>query len=198
MEFSGFNHKKILLASKSPRRSYLLKEAGIDFELVDVGDPDESFPKDMHPESVPLFLSEMKSFAYKNQLNENEILLSSDTIVLLDNEVIGKPLGQSDAEKMLAKLSGKKHTVISGVCLRSMKKLKTFSAKTDVYFKPLSAEEINFYIENFKPFDKAGAYGIQEWIGYIGIERIEGSYFNVMGLPIQRLYVELIEFIKTE
>jgi len=188
--------KKVLLASKSPRRHYLLKELGVDFVVEDLGEVEEVFPEDMNPLEVPVYLSELKSKALQRELADNELLITSDTIVLLNGKVIGKPRDRQDAENMLKELSDNKHTVITGVTFRSSQKMHSFDAVTDVHFKPLSENEINYYLDTYKPYDKAGAYGIQEWIGYIGVEKIDGSYFNVMGLPIQKVYGEIIDFFK--
>lgn len=192
MFYENLKKHKIILASRSPRRQYLFKEIGIDFEVRIKKDSDESYPPDLKSEQIVLYLAKHKSDVYK--IISNELLITADTIVWLDDKVINKPTGPNDAINMLKSLSGKKHEVYTGVCLRSLQKTITFFERTDVYFKSLTEEEIQYYINNFKPFDKAGAYGIQEWIGYIGIEKIEGSYFNVMGLPIQMLYKELSRF----
>lgn len=187
---------KIILGSGSPRRKQLLKELNLDFEVRIAVNMDESFPKEMHVEAVPLFLAKQKASALQETLKPNELLITADTVVILDNTIINKPVDEEDAFIMLKSLSGKVHRVNTGVCITTIKKQESFDANTDVYFKELSNEEIKFYISKYKPFDKAGAYGIQEWIGYIGVQRIEGSFFNVMGLPVQKLYDELIQFIK--
>lgn len=187
--------KRLILASKSPRRQQLLRELGVDFEVRANGDDDELFPASLSMIEIPIYLAVHKAKPLQNSLIENEILITSDTIVWCNNQVIGKPSNSDDAFRILSLLSGNKHTVVTGVCISSIEKSKTFYAVTDVFFRKLTDEEIWYYINNYKPFDKAGAYGIQEWIGYIGIERIEGSYFNVMGLPVQKLYVELQEFL---
>jgi len=184
---------RFILASKSPRRQQLLAELGLDFK-IEVMDVDESFPEDMPVEEVPVFLAGKKADAFSGVLADNQIVITADTIVSQGNNVLNKPENASRAREMLQLLSGKKHDVITGVCLSSKSKRVVFSARTSVWFKELSEEEISFYIENYKPFDKAGAYGIQEWIGYIGIYRIDGSYFNVMGLPVQQLYSQLLKF----
>ncbi|RLD58871.1 MAG: septum formation protein Maf [Bacteroidetes bacterium] len=185
---------KIILASKSPRRQNLLKELGVDFEIVENNNVDEVYPEDLTKHDIPVFLAEKKAQGLFSKITGNELIITSDTIVLFNNEVIEKPVDYNDAVKMLNKLSGNKHTVVSGVCITTKQKQVSFSADTDVYFNHLTEDEIKYYIDNFKPFDKAGAYGIQEWIGFIGVEKIEGSYFNVMGLPIHRLYDELKKF----
>ena len=186
----------IILASKSPRRQYLLKELGLNFIIDTSFEVDEEYPDSLIKNEIPVFLSELKSMAYNKSIAENEILLTADTIVWLNGQMVGKPVDREDAINILRNLSGNMHEVITGVCLRSNNKTKTFTALSEVYFKPLDDDEINYYIENYQPFDKAGAYGVQEWIGYVGVEKINGSYFNVMGLPIQKLYVELINFIE--
>ena len=185
--------KNIILASKSPRRQNLLKELGFDFEIK-TKEIEEIYPPELKRENVALFLSELKASAFVDDLKENDLIITSDTIVCLGNEIIGKPKGREDAIEMLGKLSGNKHEVITAVTLLSKEKQHTFHEETEVYFKPLTTPEIEYYVDNYQPFDKAGSYGIQEWIGYIGIEKIIGSYFNVMGLPVKRVYEELIKF----
>lgn len=189
----SFPHK-ILLASKSPRRRALLKELGFNVEIVDPSHGNEDYPGHLMAEEIPLYLAKAKSVEYDKPLKENEILLTADTIVWLNNKVIGKPDSLEDAVSMITELSGNMHEVFTGVCLKSLHKQVAFYDTTRVYFKRLAAWEIESYVAHYKPLDKAGAYGIQEWIGFIGIERIEGSYFNVMGLPIHKVYKELIEF----
>lgn len=186
---------RVILASRSPRRQQLLRELGIDFEVKVNPNEDETYPPHLNIDSVPEFLAAKKAQPYLLNLAANEILITSDTIVLCNHEVIGKPIDRAEAIEILCKLSGQEHTVITGVCLATSNKIHSFSASTEVFFRNLNKEEIEFYVETFKPFDKAGAYGIQEWIGYVGVERINGSYFNVMGLPVQRLYVELNRFV---
>ncbi len=184
---------KIILASKSPRRQFLLKELGLDFE-VRTKEVDESFPSALKGSEVALYLCRKKAGAFSRSLKDNELLITADTIVWINNTVLNKPADAKEAEEMLGILSGNMHTVFTGVCLKSTKKEKIFYSATNVYFKPLAKEEIAFYIQNFEPYDKAGAYGAQEWIGYIGIEKIEGSYFNVMGLPVKEIFEELVKF----
>lgn len=184
----------IILASKSPRRQDLLKKLGLNFKVIS-RDVDESYPHDMPAESVPAFLAGQKADAYIKDLTNNDLLITADTIVICENEIIGKPESREDAFLMLKKLSGTGHKVITGVCLTTIEKNVCFSAETDVFFDQLSDMEINYYIDNYKPFDKAGAYGIQEWIGFIGVEKINGSFYNVVGLPIHKLYIELKKFI---
>jgi septum formation protein len=189
------NRYKIILASGSPRRQQLLKELGLDFEVKPV-DVEEIFPEGLKKEKIAVFLSELKANAFNfSNLCENCLLITADTIVWLNSEILPKPKDQKEATLFLKKLSNSCHEVITAVSLRTKDRIKSFSSTTKVYFKELSDAEIKYYIENYKPFDKAGAYGIQEWIGYIGIEKIEGSYFNVVGLPVQKLYTELQKFL---
>lgn len=187
--------KRLILASKSPRRQQLLRELGFDFEVRANGDDEELFPDGLTMTEIPIYLAKHKAKPLLSTLSDNEILITSDTIVWCNGHVIGKPNSNDDAFRILSMLSGNKHVVVTGVCISSNEQSKAFYATTDVYFRKLTDEEIWYYVNNYKPFDKAGAYGIQEWIGFIGIERIEGSYFNVMGLPVQMLYVELQSFI---
>lgn len=191
MILSHLATKKVILASKSPRRQELLKGLGITFE-VRTKEVDESYSSTIKNEKVAEYLAQKKSAAFK--LNTNEILLTADTIVVLGNNILNKPKDFSEAEEMLTLLSGKTHQVITGVCIKSLEKEAVFSSSTKVQFKPLSITEIKHYINSCQPFDKAGAYGIQEWIGYIGIEKLEGCYYNVMGLPLSDLYQELQGF----
>ena len=184
---------QLVLGSKSPRRQELLAGMGFDFE-VRTKDTDEDFPATIPLKEVPVFLAEIKANALVDELNKGEVLITSDTIVLLENEILGKPTSPENAKEMLQKLAGKSHEVITGVHLKSLEKSVSFSVSTNVFFKPLTPEMIDFYVENYKPFDKAGAYGIQEWIGFVGIERIEGSYFNVVGLPVAELWDALNNF----
>lgn len=186
---------RIILASASPRRKKLMEEMGIDFE-VQTKKVNEVYPPSYSPCEVAKHLSEVKSQAFHDdELLPNKLIITSDTLVAIDDEILGKPMSRKIAEETLNKLSGRKHKVVTGVCLRTAKKKHTFIVTTDVFFKDLSPEEIDFYITNFMPFDKAGAYGIQEWLGHIAIEKIDGSYFNVMGLPTHKLYEELLKFI---
>ncbi|MEZ5195028.1 MAG: Maf-like protein [Bacteroidales bacterium] len=187
---------KIILASRSPRRQQLLNKLGLAFEVSPM-DVDESYPSHLIHEEIALYLSELKAQAFKvSDLCDNCLVISADTIVWQDGKVLPKPKDYEDAVRILKTLSGNVHEVITGVSLRSKSRMKSFHSITKVYFKKLTREEIDYYIANYKPFDKAGAYGIQEWIGCIGIEKIEGSYFNVVGLPVQKLYSELADFIK--
>lgn len=186
----GYNY---ILASKSPRRQELLHSLGVDFQVI-TKEVDESFPENLKKEEIPVFLAELKAKHFLSDLKENDLLITADTIVWFKGEVLGKPENRQEAIKTLQKLSGHEHQVISGVCLTSLKKQKSFYSISNVSFKHLSLDEIEYYVSEFKPFDKAGAYGIQEWIGFIGITHIEGSFYNVMGLPIQQLYTEIQKF----
>ncbi|MEI7663561.1 MAG: Maf family nucleotide pyrophosphatase [Bacteroidota bacterium] len=189
-----FKEKKIILASQSPRRQYLLKELGLDFAILEPK-VDEVYPEGLLPEEIARYLAELKANAIDLSLfDDHTIVITADTIVYIGNEVLGKPAGHGDAVVMLQKLSGQTHDVITAVCLASASKKHIFHVLSSVTFKVLTPGEIEYYILNFKPFDKAGGYGIQEWIGYIGINKIEGSFFNVMGLPVKELYEELLKF----
>lgn len=179
----------VILASKSPRRQNLLKELGLNFTIT-TKPVAEVYPHNLKKQEIPVYLAKLKASAFTN-LNYNDLLITADTIVWVDNHILEKPKNYNDAFDMLKTLSDNKHTVYTGVCLKRDHTEKTFWAETDVFFRPLEDEEIAYYLNNYKPYDKAGAYGIQEWIGYVGIEKIKGSYFNVMGLPIQKLYDEL-------
>lgn len=182
---------RIFLASNSPRRKELLSGLGIPFEVRVNGDIDESYPSDLPPEAVPLHISRKKAAAYLQTMSADELIITADTVVVASGEILGKPVDASDAHRMLRLLSGTTHQVITGVCLTTTDHQVAFSVTTDVTFKDLSDEEIHYYIDHYRPYDKAGAYGIQEWIGFIGVTGLHGSYFNVMGLPIQRIYEEL-------
>jgi len=186
---------KIILASQSPRRHYLLKEIGIDFEIKLKQFVDESYPENLVKDEIPLYLARKKAKVFQGELNDKEILITADTIVWLNNSILQKPVDQDDAIRILTAISGQCHQVYTGVCIKSASKEVSFTSCTDVYFKKLTFAEIDHYVTRYQPFDKAGAYGIQEWIGYIGVEKINGSFFNVMGLPIQKLYSELDDFI---
>jgi len=161
---------------------------------VEVREIDENFPVDMAAFEVPEYLAIQKAIPFKDDFKKNDLLITSDTIVLINNQILGKPLDYKHAFEMLQLLSGRKHMVITGVCITTADKQITFSDRTDVFFKSLTSNEIDYYLTHYQPYDKAGSYGVQEWIGYVAIEKIEGSYFNVMGLPIQRLYEELLKF----
>ena len=185
---------KVLLASNSPRRKELLQGIDIDFEIKVLPDIDESYPSSLPVDEVAEFIAEKKASSYTNNLKEDELLITADSVVILDGAIFGKPNNKEEAKEMLFALSGKAHRVVSGVCLATLKKQISFSVTSEVLFSELSCEEIEYYIDRYSPFDKAGSYGIQEWIGYIGVEHLSGSYFNIMGLPIQRLYRELKNF----
>lgn len=182
---------QLILASASPRRKELLAGLNIPFEVRLIDGIDETYPSELPIDEVPLYISQKKAAAYKANVSPQTIVLTADTVVVCNEQILGKPIDEADARRMLQMLSGKTHRVITGVTLLVEGNSKSFSVATDVTFKPLSAAEIDYYIRTFKPFDKAGAYGIQEWIGYIGVTAINGSYFNVMGLPVQRIYEEL-------
>lgn len=186
---------RLLLASQSPRRRELMTGCGLPYELAPKYDCEEIYPEDLPAEQVPLYLSRLKSETYPEPLAQNDILLTADTVVVLDGEVLGKPHGREEALRMLGRLSGRRHTVVSGVTLRTAERMHSFEVRTGVWFRKLTDEEIAYYVDTFRPFDKAGSYGIQEWIGYAAIERIEGSFYNVMGLPVQKVYTELDKFL---
>ncbi len=181
--------RKIILASNSPRRKELLGGLGYEFEVRVIDGIDESYPDGLTMEEIPRYIAAAKASAYT--VGADELLLTADTVVVLDEEVLGKPADAADAARMLHALSGRTHHVITGVCLKTQDDERRFSVSTEVTFKALTDEEIDHYISHYHPYDKAGAYGIQEWIGYIGVTGIRGSYFNVMGLPVQRIYQEL-------
>lgn len=186
---------KIILASNSPRRKELLKAMEIDFEVRLQDGIDESYPEDLGMTAIPEYISRQKAAAYN--IGSEELLITADTIVYLDGEVLGKPAGAKEACEMLAKLSGRTHQVVTGVTIRTTERIRTFSCVTDVTFATLTMEQIQHYVTKYRPFDKAGAYGIQEWIGCVGVTGINGSYYNVMGLPVQRLNRELAAFLGT-
>jgi len=183
----------LVLGSASPRRQALLKDAGFDFELI-TADIEENFSDDLKAHEIPLFLSKLKANHLIKNLPDNKILITADTIVWYDNKALNKPVDFSDAVRMLKELSGQKHEVFTGVCITSHQKQVSFFVRTVVTFKSLSDEEIEFYVSNYKPFDKAGAYGAQDWIGLVAVEKIDGSYFNVMGLPVKELFEHLKAF----
>ncbi len=193
MFLSNLEKYRIILASKSPRRQNLLRDLGITFE-TNTKDVEEIYPKHLEKQDIALYLAQLKADAFDAEITEQTIVITADTIVWLANKVLEKPKDLDDAKRMLRELSGKMHTVYTGVCITSKHKKVSFYASSDVYFKQLSEEEIDYYVHNFEPLDKAGAYGAQEWIGYVAIEHIEGSYFNIMGLPIHKLYEELSSF----
>ena len=194
MLLSKLKNKKIILGSASPRRQELLKSLGIDFEIR-VSDLKEKYPNNLKEKEISEFLATQKSEHLSKMLKGEEILITADTIVVKGDRVLNKPKDKLEAKEMLEFLSGDEHLVITSVCLRDQQNQVVFSSVTKVFFKSLSAAEIDFYVKEYKPFDKAGAYGIQEWIGLVGIEKIEGSYFNVVGLPVVKLYQKLIQFV---
>lgn len=185
---------KIILASASPRRKELLAGLDLDFEVKVVKGVSESYPKTLRAEEVPQYISREKAAAY--QVADDELLLTADTVVIVDNTILGKPHDADDARRMLRLISGRTHQVVTGVTLTTAKAQKTFGVSTDVTFRQLTDDEIDYYIAHYRPFDKAGAYGIQEWIGYVGVTSIHGCYYNVMGLPVQRIYQEIMEIEK--
>lgn len=184
---------QIILASNSPRRKELLSGLGLNYEVRTLPGIDESYPDTLQGEEIPVYISSKKASAYLDTLKDDELLITADTIVWLDGRVLGKPADEKEACQMLRDLSGKTHQVITGVTLATTTFQKSFASVSQVTFAPLTEEEISYYVNHYHPMDKAGSYGVQEWIGFIGVERIEGSYFNVMGLPVQRLYRELKE-----
>jgi septum formation protein len=188
-------NKRIILASASPRRKELLAGLCVDFEIDTKNNFEEIYPETISHESIPEFLSEGKSHGFHRPLQDNEILITSDTLVLCEDHVMGKPQNRDEAFQMLRQLSGRSHKVITAITIRNSSRQSTLSDTAIVHFKGLTDSEISHYIDTFKPYDKAGAYGIQEWIGYIGIDKIEGSYFTIMGLPVHLVYQELLKFI---
>lgn len=185
---------KIVLASNSPRRKELLAGFGMPFEVRVLDGIDESYPSELPVSEVALYIAGLKANAYRDSLAPDELIITADTVVIVNDEILGKPTDEADAVRMLRELSGCTHQVTTGVCLLTAEKERRFSVTTDVTFKQLTDEEICHYVNSYKPFDKAGAYGIQEWIGYIGVTGLHGSYYNVMGLPVQRIYSELKHF----
>ncbi len=183
----------VVLGTKSPRRHQLLKALDIPFTII-TKEVEETYPDELENEEIPIYLAELKAAAFDGKLADKQLLITCDTVVFLHGELIGKPKNEEDAKAMLNKLSDDTHVVISGVCLKSKGKQHSFYEKTRVHFNPLFPHEIDYYINQYHPLDKAGSYGIQEWIGYIGVNKIEGCYYNVMGLPLQRLYKELLKF----
>ena len=181
---------QIILASQSPRRRELLAGLGLDFTATVVSGVDETYPDKLPAASVPEYIAQKKATGYA--VKDNELLITADTLVRADTEILGKPKNADEARRMLQLLSGRSHQVTTGVCMKTVSKEVHFSVTTEVTFKRLTTDEIDYYVTRYKPFDKAGAYGIQEWIGYIGVTSLHGSYYNVMGLPVQRIYQELI------
>ena len=186
--------RRLILASGSPRRRELLGELGLEFTLGQIKDYDETYPASLKYDEIPAYIAEQKSVHYKGELEPGDILITSDTIVAIDGDILGKPKDKSEAIKMLRELSGRTHYVVTGLCIRSTRKTVTISDTCEVAFDILSDEDIEYYVDNFKPFDKAGAYGIQEWIGLSNIKSITGSVYTVIGLPVQQLYKALLTF----
>ncbi len=187
----NLNNYQIILASNSPRRKELLTGLGVAYDIRTLPDIDESYPDTLQKGEIPLYIAREKAEAYRPMLRTDELMITADTIVWLEGRVLGKPKDEEEARQMLRDLSGKTHEVYTGVCLTTVSWQHCFYAQTEVRFAKLDEEEIAYYVETYRPMDKAGAYGVQEWIGYIGVENIAGSYFNIMGLPVQRLYREL-------
>lgn len=184
---------KLILGSGSPRRQELLKSLGFEYKLMPIN-ADESFPGNLKAQEIPVYLAEKKAIAFPEPLKENELLITADTIVWCEEKVLNKPANFEEGKLMLQSLSGKMHQVFTGVCLKNTNKQTTFYDASKVYFKNLRDDEIEYYLSNYNPYDKAGGYGVQDWIGYIGIDKIEGSFYNVMGLPVKELFEELIKF----
>lgn len=185
---------KVLLASKSPRRRELMSQLRVPFSVINLGGIDESYPDNLPADQIPQYLSNIKADAYINNMKGRELIITADTLVIVDDKVLGKPANHDEAVKMLTELSGKTHKVVTGVCISTHDKRTSFSTTTEVKFSNISQQDIEYYVENFLPFDKAGAYGIQEWIGCVAVESINGSFYNVMGLPVHQLYKELKNF----
>lgn len=184
---------KVILASNSPRRKELLAGLGVAYEVRTLPDVDESYPETLQGADIPLYIAKEKADAYVAMMQPGELMITADTIVWLDGKVLGKPRDREDALQMLRTMSGRTHEVFTGVCITTTDWQRSFTAQTEVRFATLSEEEITYYVDNFRPMDKAGAYGVQEWIGFIGVENISGSYYNIMGLPVQKLYRELLK-----
>ena len=182
---------KLILASNSPRRKELLAGLGVPFEVRVLQDIDEHYPESLPVNEVARYIAKEKADAYRRIVAPDELIITADTVVIVGDEILGKPIDEADAVRMLKLLSGRTHQVTTGVCLLTAEKERCFDVTTDVTFKALTDEEIHYYVDRYRPFDKAGAYGIQEWIGYIGVTGLHGSYYNVMGLPVQRIYQEL-------
>ncbi|WP_288613743.1 Maf-like protein [uncultured Bacteroides sp.] len=184
---------EVILASGSPRRRELMAGLGVNYEVRILPDVDESYPDTLQGEEIPLYIAKEKADAYIPMMQPDELIITADTIVWLDGKVLGKPRDREDALQMLRTMSGRTHEVFTGVCITTTDWQRSFTAQTEVRFATLSEDEIIYYVDNFKPMDKAGAYGVQEWIGFIGVENISGSYYNIMGLPVQKLYRELLK-----
>ena len=187
---NNISHYNIVLGSQSPRRKELMTGLNLKFEIKEI-DVEETYPSHYFGVDIPMYLAEKKANAYKPSMDEQTMLITADTIVWHQGKVIGKPVDREDAYRILMALSGKTHQVITGVCISTLERKKTFHVITEVRFANITESEINYYLDHYKPYDKAGSYGVQEWIGFVGVEHINGSYFNVMGLPVQRLYNEL-------
>lgn len=185
---------QLILGSASPRRQDLLKSLGFEFLNKPVKVDETLWPKDLQAQEICIYLAELKADAYEEELKDNDLLITADTIVWCESKVYNKPANFAEGKKMLESLSGKMHQVFTAVCLKSANKQTTFFDESKVYFKKLKADEIEYYLTNFSPYDKAGGYGVQDWIGYIGIDKIEGSFYNVMGLPVKDLFEELVKF----
>jgi len=183
----------IILASGSPRRQHFLKELRLDFTVKNV-DVEEVYPKYLHGNEITSFLAQLKADAYDEVINDNDILITADTVVRFNGKILGKPKDVIDAKNMLKELSSHAHEVITSICIKTNKNTKIINDTTVVYFEKLNDEEIDYYVNNYEPFDKAGSYGIQEWLGYIAVKKIEGSYFNVMGFPVHKFYKEMMKF----
>ncbi len=193
MLFDNLKNYRIILASNSPRRKELLAGLGVEYEVRTLPDVDESYPEELRGADIPLYISKKKADAYRALMQPGELMITADTIVWLEGRVLGKPGDRDEAVRMLRDMSGRTHEVFTGVCMTTTEWQRSFAAATEVRFSELSDEEITCYVDRFQPMDKAGAYGVQEWIGFIGVEYISGSYYNVMGLPVQKLYRELLK-----
>ena len=193
MLFDNLKKYRIILASNSPRRKELLTGLGVEYEVRTLSDVDESYPETLQGADIPLYISKEKADAYRGMLRPGELMITADTIVWLDGKVLGKPADRAEAMQMLRDMSGRMHEVFTGVCITTTDWQRSFTAATEVRFSALSEEEITYYVDRYRPMDKAGAYGVQEWIGFIGVEHISGSYYNIMGLPVQKLYRELMK-----
>lgn len=191
MVLSNLSKYKIILASNSPRRKELLSGLGIEYVVMTLPNVNEEYPSSLKAEEIPMFIAHQKADAYKKYITANELVITADTIVWLNGEALGKPTDEEEAKMMLHKLSGNTHQVITGVCITTAEFQKSFYVVSEVTFSQLTDDEINYYVKRYLPLDKAGAYGVQEWIGFVGVCDIKGSYYNVMGLPVQRLYTEL-------
>ena len=193
MVLDNLKKYKVILASNSPRRKELLAGLGVDYEVRTLPDVDESYPESLQGADIPLYIAKEKADAYVAMMQPGELMITADTIVWLDGQVLGKPIDREDALRMLRTMSGRSHEVFTGVCITTTEWQRSFTAQTKVRFATLSEDEIAYYVDKFQPMDKAGAYGVQEWIGFIGVENISGSYYNIMGLPVQKLYRELLK-----